>query len=122
MDPPAEKVPKVSITDILEGRLTGFEVDDDDLFGLAEYVDVEERDIQEAAARKALLATTIKDSCSRLFGELQEKAKRLKATQAEQKARRSGKKRRGAEAASVHDGAAHPPRGADPLPAGGPPS
>eukprot|EP00959_Pyramimonas_sp_CCMP1952_P462017 9482550-Pyramimonas_sp.AAC.1 len=87
-------MPTISLTDILEGRLTGLQVDDGNLFGLEDYVEVSAGDLEEAARRKSQMADCIKDTCTKLFGELKKRAEEHKTAHKEQQERLAHKRRR----------------------------
>eukprot|EP00959_Pyramimonas_sp_CCMP1952_P088197 1845256-Pyramimonas_sp.AAC.1 len=72
-DPPP--VPQLSLAALLEGKQGEWELScGDDLFGLADYVDVEDGDKQEAKRREQELKAKFTELARTMFGELKQKA------------------------------------------------
>ena len=83
----------INVADILDGKLT-FSAGDGGVFGLAEYEDVDEEDVRAAKAREEQLAEAVKEVTGQLFGQVRERAEKLKAEHEAVKKRLAGKKRK----------------------------
>eukprot|EP00959_Pyramimonas_sp_CCMP1952_P037473 784365-Pyramimonas_sp.AAC.1 len=100
-EPGAEEVLSISLDQLLDGKAVIKFSGVESLFGLADYVDAEESDLEQAKKREKELLDNLSRSATELFGKAREKAKSAKAEHEKVKERLQGKKRKTDEGETV---------------------